>query len=568
MKNPLCWLHKRIRWKLIAVYVFIGMLPFTFFIVKSYKNTQSLALQNQSAELNNALEQAVRSVDDTLENYNVMSGYLLNEQNLLGTLNRSYGSSYYDMYETYRKTITPMIETYYSLYLDLERITFYTACDIYPYMDYVSPLAELEQDEPWFADHPVTYAAQWVAPQYTSDGSLVCARRIGLSTRFPYINCLYMSLDPDMVFRPLHSISTHPYVILIRLGNDSFFLHDTLSTQNDPLDPETVLDDDHTQLNIVHARLDSTGWDVYYICNISDILSSVNQATLSAYIGSLLVLLLFGFATIITISSLTRPIEGLAESMIAFGHGDMNITVPVNRTDEVGQLQRSFNDMVFRIRELIEVTYNNEIREREYQQRLLQAQINPHFLYNSLSIINSKAIMAEQPEISSMAMQLSKFYRSALNHGRSVTTIRSEMDNINAYVNLQLMLCSNYFHPIYDVDESLLDVLIPNFILQPIVENAIDHGLRNNLRQDKTLTIRIHRDGDDVVFIVHDNGAGMDDETLRSLYQEKTEGYGVRNVADRLQLTYAGQYTMSIESVLGESTTVTLRLPIGFLKDE
>ena len=250
-----------------------------------------------------------------------------------------------------------------------------------------------------------------------------------------------------------------------------------------------------------------------------------------------------------------------------FGSGDMSVTVPVSRSDEIGQLERSFNDMAAHIRELIEVTYNNELREREYQQRLLQAQINPHFLYNSLSIINSKAILAEQPEISDMAMQLSRFYRSALNHGRQTTTIQGELENIHAYVNLQLMLGSNRFTPVYDVDHSISNVRIPNFILQPIVENAIEHGLRCSLKPDRTLTIRVLREDSDVIFIVHDNGAGMDEATLNSLYNEKTEGYGIRNVDDRLRLTYGDRYSMRIISELGVSTTAILRLPADFLSN-
>ena len=245
----------------------------------------------------------------------------------------------------------------------------------------------------------------------------------------------------------------------------------------------------------------------------------------------------------------------------------MTVAVPTRRVDEIGQLERSFNDMAKHIRELIEVTYNNEIRERELQQRLLQAQINPHFLYNSLSIINCKAIMAEQPEISAMAMQLSCFYRSVLNHGRQITTISNELTNIHTYVELQLALCSNYFTPVYDVDDALLDVRIPNFILQPIVENAIDHGLRNSLRTDKILSIRVFRQNGDAVFVIHDNGAGMDEATRNALFNEKSDGYGIRNVDDRLRLIYGERYAFSIESQLHVSTTVTLRLPIDALCD-
>lgn len=557
---------QRIRLKLILVYLLVGMLPYTVFMLYSYQSVRELTVKNETVALHNALDQALGSVNATLETYSAMCNYIFNDQSLLSTLNRRYDQGYYGMYEVYNKVISPNFITYYALYPSLERITIYTACDIHPYANYVRPLTDLSQDEPWFANHPVSFVTQWVAPEVSADGMLICARRVGVPTIFPYENVLYLAIDPAMVFRPIYRISTQPYAVMVSNGSESFFLFDTLSG-DEPLNTDDILRGSHGNLSVIQGHLQATGWEVYFVSDLNDLLETVNQSTVPTYAGAWLVILLLGVAVISFISSLTRPIEGLAANLRAFGHGDMSVTVPTSRTDEIGQLERSFNDMAKHIRELIEVTYDNEIRERELQQRLLQAQINPHFLYNSLSIINSKAIMAEQPEISVMAMQLSRFYRSALNHGRQVTTVRNELDNIYAYINLQLMLCDNYFVPVYDVDESLSDARIPNFILQPIVENAIDHGLRNSLREDRVLTLRVFRREDDVVFVVHDNGVGMDETALKSLYAERTEGYGIRNVDDRLKLTYGDRYALRIESELGVSTTVTVRLPIDFLKD-
>lgn len=557
---------QHIRLKLILVYLIVGMLPFTVFAVYSWQNTRALSIRRETESLHNSLDQALGSVNATLETYTAMCNYIFNDPSLLSALNRRYYDRYYDMHEVYSKIISPSLIAYYALYPSLERITIYSACDIHPYGNYVSPLKRLAEDEPFFAGHPVSFAPQWVAPELSANGQLICARRIGVSSTYPYENVLYLAIDPDAVFRPLYGISTHPYAILVRSGGDSFFLCDTLFGDSEP-DPEAILRGDLPGMSTIRSSLQSTGWEICFVSSLDSLVGAANRSIMTTYALSWALLLLLGILVICFISSLTRPIERLAGNMRAFGRGDMSVTVPVSRSDEIGQLERSFNDMAAHIRELIEVTYNNELREREYQQRLLQAQINPHFLYNSLSIINSKAILAEQPEISDMAMQLSRFYRSALNHGRQITTIQGELDNIHAYVNLQLMLGSNRFTPVYDVDNSVSGVHIPNFILQPIVENAIEHGLRCSLKPDRTLTIRVLREDGDVVFIIHDNGAGMDEATLNSLYDEKTEGYGIRNVDDRLRLTYGDRYSMRIVSELGVSTTATLHLPADFLSD-
>ena len=557
---------QHLRMKLILVYLLVGMLPYTVFLLHSYQNIRDLTIKNETVALHNSLDQALNSVNATLGTYSAMCNYVFNDRSLLSVLNRDYGDKYYDMYDAYAKSISPSFTTYYALYPGLERISIYTACDIHPYEDYTRPLEQLSQDEPWFAAHPISFVFQWVAPELSANGMLVCARRVGVTNVFPYENVLYLAIDPGTVFRPIYSISAQPYAVLVRHDGESFFLCNTLSEGEAP-DAQAILQNNPSGFNVIEGKLPATGWSLYFISDFSALLSAVNHSIIPTYIGAWLLILLLGVVVIGFISSLTRPIESLAANLRVFGHGDMTVAVPTRRVDEIGQLERSFNDMAKHIRELIEVTYNNEIRERELQQRLLQAQINPHFLYNSLSIINCKAIMAEQPEISAMAMQLSCFYRSALNHGRQITTISNELTNIHTYVELQLALCSNYFTPVYDVDDALLDVRIPNFILQPIVENAIDHGLRNSLRTDKILSIRVFRQNGDAVFVIHDNGAGMDEATRNALFNEKSDGYGIRNVDDRLRLIYGERYAFSIESQLHVSTTVTLRLPIDALCD-
>ena len=156
-----------------------------------------------------------------------------------------------------------------------------------------------------------------------------------------------------------------------------------------------------------------------------------------------------------------------------------------NRNDEIGKLIHTFNSMLKRIRSLIDEAYVQKLKAKEYQLNALRAQINPHFLYNTLSLISARAIIAEQTEISETVQLLTLFYRTSLNKGQDITTIRNELENIKAYISIQLILTNHSFLVEYQLEEALLELPIPCLILQPIVENAIEHGLRSSRRQPR-----------------------------------------------------------------------------------
>ncbi|MEG0901502.1 MAG: histidine kinase, partial [Clostridia bacterium] len=160
-------------------------------------------------------------------------------------------------------------------------------------------------------------------------------------------------------------------------------------------------------------------------------------------------------------------------------------------------------------------------------------------------------ILSGRTDISETAILLSRFYRTALNRGNDLTQLENELNNIKAYVRLQQLLCSMGFEVLYRVDETLMQVLIPNFILQPIVENAIEHGLKNSRK-------------DMLALCVEDNGVGMDQQTLEQLSAGVTESYGVKNVNDRLRLLYQSAYQLCVESEPDVRTAITILVPLSF----
>ena len=191
----------------------------------------------------------------------------------------------------------------------------------------------------------------------------------------------------------------------------------------------------------------------------------------------------------------------------------------------------------------------------------MQAQINPHFLYNSLSIINWKALEADQEDISRITLSLSTFYRTALNKGKNILLVRDEIANIKAYLDIQLTMHDDSFDVIYDIDDSILKYETLNLILQPILENAIHHGI--DLKQDGRGEICISgkEDDKDIRFAVSDNGVGMTQEQAELILTADSKGYGVRNVNERIKLYYGAEYAVCIDSEVGRGTTVTIHFP-------
>ncbi len=191
----------------------------------------------------------------------------------------------------------------------------------------------------------------------------------------------------------------------------------------------------------------------------------------------------------------------------------------------------------------------------------LQAQINPHFLYNSLSIINWKAIEAGNDEISQVTLALSTYYRTSLNKGETMTIAANELRNIEAYLHIQLVMHDDSFQVEKQVEEKILSCSVPKLILQPLVENAIEHGLDVSEKEEKKLKISALLEGGDLVFFVEDNGAGMEEEQAESMLTYQSKGYGMRNVHDRIRLLYGEESGLKIYSKKGEGTRVEIRFP-------
>ncbi|WP_116059260.1 cache domain-containing sensor histidine kinase [Cohnella phaseoli] len=245
--------------------------------------------------------------------------------------------------------------------------------------------------------------------------------------------------------------------------------------------------------------------------------------------------------------------------------------------DEISQLTRSFNLMVAGLERSIEDNYvtglslkDAELKKREAELYALQSQINPHFLFNTLESIRMKLIASDDPrEASDMVLNLSKILRKSLNWHGNIVSVREEIELVRCYLDIQKYRFRNKISDELDIPEELAEMSIPKLIIQPIVENAIKHGIENK-KGSGSIALRIRRQGDRVRIAVEDDGVGIDEQRLSSIRASLTmkdairvEGrsIGLRNVHERIVLQYGKDYGLSIESAVNLGTTVVLEIP-------
>ena len=267
---------------------------------------------------------------------------------------------------------------------------------------------------------------------------------------------------------------------------------------------------------------------------------------------------------------IARPIRALSEKAAAFGRGTFAAEPVTTGIAELQTLDRGFDDMAGRISSLMESQISDQHALHRAELELLQAQINPHFLYNTLDSI---AILAEndrEEDAVLMVNSLSAFFRISLSKGKDIIPLRDEINHVKSYLQIQHIRYSDILNYEIDIDPGLEDALVPKLILQPLVENALYHGIKNR-RGVGTIRITGRHEGDDLVLKVRDNGAGMDSEQLRALqagvYEDRHTGLGLVNVHKRVRLYCGEGYGLSFESKKDEGTTVTVRLP-GRLRAE
>lgn len=313
-------------------------------------------------------------------------------------------------------------------------------------------------------------------------------------------------------------------------------------------------------------QVPGTDWKIALLVPRADVLTA---ATLYRNQMYLVVLALLACAIPIayfTSRSITNRLRRLSSRMELASTGDFSHIGGRAGKDEIGRLTQTFNEMLNHITALLEEQYRlgHEIRNQEL--RVLQSQINPHFLYNTLDMLHWLGIRHQAPDIAEAADALARFYKLSLGHGEDIVTIQSELDHVSAYVEIQNMRFGHRIHLDIRVPEAMRNCSVLKILLQPLVENAILHGIRETESEEGHVIIGGDVERETIVLSVEDDGVGMEPSLVEKLLQEEREpqksGYGVINIHKRLQLRYGEEYGLHYTSNPGHGTRVEIRFPV------
>lgn len=284
----------------------------------------------------------------------------------------------------------------------------------------------------------------------------------------------------------------------------------------------------------------------------------------------LLIAILVGMLPLLLIISrcITGPVNKLSTAIEKFSKGDFNQKIEINTEDELGQVARCFNKMVEDIKKLIEENYIITLKEKESELATLQAQINPHFLYNTLDSFYWKASDDGNEELADNIIALSELFRLVLNQGQSEITVRNEIELVSRYLQIQRMRFSNRLKYTVDIEKDIELEKIPKLIVQPFVENAIVHGFEN-MGTNCKISVTGRLQNDMLCFEIIDTGIGMTQAQIDAIWENETKDYArqrigkyaIKNIRERLQLKYLDNFKLKIESSLGKGTKVTLCIP-------
>lgn len=300
------------------------------------------------------------------------------------------------------------------------------------------------------------------------------------------------------------------------------------------------------------------------------IINALVPTSLSGILVAVLAVVSSIICSVVYSSAVSRPIIDLSSKMKNITVSDFSEKLAENRRDEIGVLQDSFDKMIERNRELIDQKYKSEIEKRNAQLNALQTQINPHFMYNTLQVIGGMALDNQVPQVYDMTLALSDIMRYSLNSAKETVTLEEEIKYLNSYLMIQNERFGGRIQTEINIAEETKSVQIPKLILQPIVENCIEHGLSEK-QGPWVIQITGKTENEDLIIEIKDNGVGISEEKLReisSMLQSDTETMldsgkhiGIINVNARIRLScHENQYGVTIKSNSGNGTSVFIRM--------
>ncbi|MBM6668288.1 sensor histidine kinase [Lacrimispora saccharolytica] len=557
--------------KLVVGYLFLALIPMLCVTWYTYFNLRSILLEQSYDNINEEIEKMNQNFSMLLEPCLTTLDILYVDESLCGYLSQDYSrDSYEEMFYYIDRKITGI----YLVNPSISRIRFYSSNSTLPSDNYYffneNVMADQERSHTRQAKGKVVLNGV-----NSPEGEMhLCLERL--------LNVYPQGKTESILSLEIESNLLNEFV-KTQNKTDTIFLTDSSGMILAASRPERVgknivqwMPDwkpaDKIQTEFTDEGADKIGISTEssfetYIVMISDKEATLkNMKTVS---GQMMFLIFLSAAVVMILillysKWLSDRVSKVMYAARKLGDGEFDYVLEDMGKDEIGQIGDAFNVLNVKIQRLIRENYEKKIKLQSEELNLMQEQINPHFLYNALSVISAMALRERGMQTVKSVKYLADFYRISLNKGKQILSIQEEVELLKNYMKIQKLRFGSSIQVEYDIKKELLTLKTIKLLLQPLVENSIHHGRKSD-EEVLMIRVRVQLDGERVCFSVEDNGVGIKQdklEKLRSQLEKFEEGYGLKNVHNRVRLTYGEEYGVKIESVFGKGTRVLVYIPI------
>jgi len=586
---PMTFYNISIRSRLILYFLFLILLPTLLISATIYHRSSAIINQNIKQSVGKNLAVAGVNLQQKFETINDVSTSIYMNPDMIDTLSAEHpGDSLHLISEL--ATLNKLMEEFdvpsigRSSILPKLYLLYRPEYLQYNFSNKITSITEIET-ESWYTKLPLKsdYTVVGLAENkaFASGRSIKIAKKLyGLNhIEIPYVALLTVDIDIkvfDRILSELRPTKNSDIYILDQQGTVA--VHPGEEKPGDPL-PHLLFNqitEKHTEKDasgsftedgylFSYKKMDSLGWTIVSQSPVGEMNGELNAFNRIMLFIIVLCVILGLIMALFLANNISSPIQKFVRSLSHLKEGNFSIPVQYKRKDEFAYLFSQYNKMIARVGELIQKLYITEVMKKEAELKALQAQINPHFLYNTLDSINWIALKHNVQEISTMVTSLSDFFRYNLSKGNNMIPLEDELKQVQSYLSIQQVRFHEKLEYRLAVSPDVLQGYTVKLILQPIVENAILHGIEKRRGKGIILLDACLVDGT-VRVTVSDNGVGADPEQLNRLlnepHPESSKSYGIRNVHQRIKQVYGDNYGLTFEAnEEGPGLKVTVRFP-------
>ncbi|CAI6062757.1 sensor histidine kinase [Cohnella sp. JJ-181] len=561
--------------KLLLMFLTVTITPLLFITVFFYDRTEQRLLELTYENMSSSNQQINSNVNAQLDGLRQISSLIYTDETLQTYLTQTYTSDY-SFVEAYRY-IDGLLYSLLTANNNIASINLYVHNKTLPedglFLKHITPenlpIEYLIQLQQTYGNNIFSNVIQ----DKTGKNVIYLGRILNFNTQNQHYGMATIGLYEELLYRLIEKEEQNKSVYLLNEKNqiisaaDKSLLNLPFSEAIGPdlsINQEVVTINGHRHLLVYNTMYH--GWKTVSLTPIDEIMRSSRKTAMQIVVIALFSLVLSLLMIIVMANYFSRRLRKLNRQASKVEQGNFTLLPDDSSRDEIGQLGTAFNKMSARLKELIDTLYVKEIAKRDAELYALQSQINPHFLYNTLSGISSLAIQNSDLEVSKLVNHLARFYQTSLNMGHQYITLEKELALTKHYLAIQHMRFEDSFMEHWEIDESLLSYETLKLLLQPFVENAINHAIDDDHHCLK-IAIRVypsvHVGVPALVLEVEDDGCGMSsDQVAALLSSESKAGYGIKNVHERVQLAYGKDYGVTIHSQVGCGTKIMIMLPL------